>query len=420
MAYPDEPQRPLSAESGGVVAAPPAPPLPLSTAVSLPYRHVARGALLLFAAAFAVCLLVYVVASVPGSWFPGATTQVIGASAFTVNRGTAMPDGDAIAVSATDASGLALIAANTDARSLDYPIVAWKGFGFRPDADVHFLWRTDYAPNKLHSVPVPIVAGRLAPLAMANNPDWVGRVRGVALAIRGTIGEPVRIVNVRLEPGGVLGQIAGRIGEWSAFEPWSGTSINTITGGADVQELPLPTLLVVAGLVALAAWAALAWRRRRLAAFPAAAAIVFLAAWVVLDAQWMLNLTRQAMATRAQYGDKDWRASHLAAEDGPLFAFVEKARAKIPEKARVFIVSDAAYFRGRAAYHLYPLNVLFDPFRDTLPQASWLAPGDYILVWHRRGVQFNQSEGKLRLGNDAPIAAEAVLMEPGAALLKVL
>lgn len=387
---------------------------------AVPYRQVARGALLLFAAAFAVCLLAYLVASVPGSWFPGASTQVIGARAFTVNRGTATPDGDALAVSATDASGLALIAANTDARSLDYPVVAWSGFGFRPDASVDFLWRTDYAPNRLHSIPVPIVAGRLSPVTMANNPDWVGRVLGVALAIRGTIGEPVRIVNVKLKPGGAFGQIADRVGEWSAFEPWSGTSINTITGGAEVQEVPLPTLLVVAGLVALAVWGAFAWRARRLATWPAAAAIVFLAAWMVLDAQWMQNLARQAAATLAQYGGKDWRASHMAAEDGPLFAFVEKARAKLPEKARVFVVSDAAYFRGRAAYHLYPHNVLFDPFADTLPQASWLKPGDYILVWHRRGVQFSPSEHKLRLGNAPPVAAEPVLMEPGAALLKVL
>jgi len=100
--------------------------------------------------------------------------------------------------SAVDPSGLALATANADARSTDYPLVAWTGFGFPPNADVRFLWRTDYAPNKLNSIPVPIVAGRLAPLRMAGNPDWIGRIVGVALAVRGPIGEPVRIVNVML------------------------------------------------------------------------------------------------------------------------------------------------------------------------------------------------------------------------------
>ena len=387
----------------------------------MPYRGIAGGALALFAAAFALCLAGYLLRSVPGPWFPGASTQTVGARGLALTRGGGAPDGDALAVTAVDASGVALVAANVDARSTEYPIVAWSGFGFPPNADVRFLWRTDYAPSKLNSVPVPIVAGRLAPVTMNRNPDWVGRILGVALAIRGPIGEPVRIVSVTLKPGGAPGQIADRVREWTAFEPWSGTSINTITGGAEVQEVPLPTLLVVAGLLGLAAFAIIAWRRKKLSGLPAAAAIVFLAAWVVLDAQWTANLARQAAATRAQYGGKDWRESHLAAEDGPLFAFVEKARAKLPPSpARVFVVSDAAYFRGRGAYHLYPHNVLFDPFRDTLPQAAWLKPGDYVLVWHRRGVQYNADDRKLRLEGSEPIAAEPVLMEPGAALLKII
>ncbi len=386
-----------------------------------PYRRIARGALGLFALAFVLCLAAYALVSVPGAWFPGASSQFVGARAFTTNRGTAIADGDALAITATDASGLALIAANVDLRSLDYPIVAWQGFGFPANADVRFLWRTDYAPNKLNSLPVPIVAGRLAPLELAHHPDWIGRVRGVALAVRGPLAGPVRIVGVKLEAGGVTGELRDVVGAWTTFEPWSGTSINTITGGADVQPLPLPTVLVVAGLLALATWFALAWRRRELAGFPAAAAIVFLAAWIVLDTQWAANLVRQVAATRAQYGGKDWHASHLAAEDGALFAFIEKARAKLPAKpVRIFVVADAAYFRGRAAYHLYPHNVLFDPFTDTLPQAAWLKPGDYVLVWHRRGVQYSPEEHRLRLGDGAPIAAQAVLVEPGAALLEIL
>jgi len=409
LAHPDEPQRPLSAGQATAVAAAPS------------YRSVARGALALFAAAVASGLAIYALVSVPGAWFPGASTQFVGARAFTVSRGSAVADGAALAITATDATGLALIAANVDVRSLDYPAVAWQGSGFPANADVRFLWRTDYAPNKLNSLPVPVVAGRLAPLTMAGNPEWIGRVRGVALAVRGPLAEPVRIAGVALAPGGVTGQLRDVLGEWSAFEPWSGTSINTITGGADVQALPLPTVLVVAGAIALVAWFVLAWRRRQIAGLPAAIGVVFLAAWIVLDTQWAANLVRQVVATRAQYGGKDWRASHLAAEDAPLFAFIEKARAKLPPgTARIFVVADAAYFRGRAAYHLYPHNVLFDPFADTLPQPSWLKPGDYVLVWHRRGVQYNASEQKLRLGDSEPIAAEAVLVEPGAALLKVL
>jgi hypothetical protein len=408
LAYPDEPQRPLTAGEA-----------PSSDPPSL--RLAARSAVALFAAALVASVAIYLVLSVPGTWFPAASTQTLGARSLTLARGSGGLDGDAIAITAVDASGLALVSANTDFRSSDYPIIAWNGFGFADNADVRFLWRTDYAPTKLNSMPVAIVAGRLAPLMVAKNSDWVGRITGIALAVRGPIGEPPHIVGVAAKPGGAIGQLVDRFREWVAFERWSGSSINTITGGAEVQELPLPTLLFVAALAALGIWFALAWRGRRLAAFPAVVALLFLGAWALLDTQWTANLARQLVDTRAQYGGKDWRERHLAAEDAPLFAFIEKARAKMPATpVRVFVVADAAYFRGRGAYHLYPHNVWFDPVRNTLPHPSTLRPGDYVLVYHRRGLQYNPDEKKMRIEGGEPVSAEAVLVEPGAVLLKVL
>jgi hypothetical protein len=108
-------------------------------------------------------------------------------------------------------------------------------------------------------------------------------------------------------------------------------------------------------------------------------------------------------------------------EDGPLFQFIEKARAKMPATpARVFVVADAGYFRGRAAYHLYPHNVYFDPRENGLPPAGVLRPGDYVVVYQRRGVQFNANEQKLRFEGGEPVSAEALLVEPGAALFRIM
>jgi hypothetical protein len=338
-----------------------------------------------------------------------------------VTRGAGGAERDTLVIRAADESGLALLTTNSDFRSTEYPVVAWRGSGFAEGADVRFLWRSDYAPNKLNSIPVPVVAGRLAPVVMAKNPDWVGRITGIALAVRGPLAEPVRVEGVAIKPGGAPGQVADRFREWLAFEPWSGASINTITGGADVQELPLPTLLVVGIAIAAALWFGLAWRGRRTAAFPLVLALLFVVAWALLDVVWTFNLARQVGETRAQYGGMDWRERHLAAEDGPLFAFIEKARAKLPATpARVFVVADAAYFRGRGAYHLYPHNVEYDPFRNTVPRASSLHAGDYLLVYQRRGMQYNPDEKKLRLEGGEPVSAEPVLVEPGAALFRIL
>jgi hypothetical protein len=89
---------------------------------------------------------------------------------------------------------------------------------------------------------------------MAKNPEWLGRITGIALAVRGPLPEPARVDGVAIRSGGAVGQLGERFREWTAFEPWNGASINTITGGAEVQEVPLPTFLVIGVVLAAAIW----------------------------------------------------------------------------------------------------------------------------------------------------------------------
>jgi hypothetical protein len=151
-----------------------------------------------------------------------------------------------------------------------------------------------------------------------------------------------------------------------------------------------------------------------------AAAGLFIAVWFVLDARWTFNLARQTRETAARYGDKDWQSKHLAADDGPLFAFIEKVRDALPETpARVFVVADADYFRGRAAYHLYPHNVWYEPYYNAVPPADRLRPGDYIVVYQRRGVQYDASQQRVRWDGGVTIPVELKLRDGGGALFVV-
>ena len=75
--------------------------------------------------------------------------------------------------------------------------------------------------------------------------------------------------------------------------------------------------------------------------------------------------------------------------------------------------------RGRAAYHLYPHNVYFDPYRNTVPQSSLVRSDDYFVVYQRRGVQYDPGAQRLRWDGGAPLAAELLLSEPGAALFRI-
>ena len=104
-----------------------------------------------------------------------------------------------------------------------------------------------------------------------------------------------------------------------------------------------------------------------------------------------------------------------------IFKFIERVRAQLPAApARVFMLADAVPLRGRGAYYLYPHNVLFDPFGTSMPLAGELRPGDYIVVYRRRGVQYNKEARRVRFEGGESVDAELVLFEPGGAVFKIV
>jgi hypothetical protein len=377
-------------------------------------------AAMLFAAGLVLCVLAYLAANVPAKWFPSATQKAWSARELTLTRGVGRVEDDSLIVAAPDSSGLVLVSLVTDFRSNDYPSIAWVAIDVPRKSDVRLLWSNDYAPNKLHSAPLTIASGRLMPIVLVKDPNWVGRITGLALAVRGPLPQPLMIRGVAAKPTGAIEIMRDRVHEWSAFEGWSGSSINTITGGADAQDLPLQVLLAVAIAIAVGAWYALARRGAGVARLPMAIALLFVVAWFVLDARWGWNLARQVRETAAQYAGKDWKERHLAADDKALFDFIQQVRAKLPETpARVFMVADRPYFRGRGAYHLYPHNVYHDPRVNAIPPPSALRPGDYLVVYQRRGIQYDPAQQRLRWDGGEPVSAELLLAVPGAAAFRI-
>ena len=375
-----------------------------------------------FLAALGTLLMVYLIASVPGSWFPSTPPLAWKASDLVVARGAGTVTDGALQVTATDSSGAAIVSLTTDFQAGAYPVVAWTAQDVPEKADIRLLWRSEYSPQTMHSVAVEVEAGHLRPSVLAGNPAWLGRILGLALVIRTPLPQPLRIAGLQAKPTGAIGVLADRGREWLTPERWSGTSINTVTGGADVQDLPLPLLL--ASAVALAAALVWGWKHVRrnttVAILPAIVAGLFVTAWFLLDARWTMNLAGQAARTHEQYAGKDWRGKHAAAEDGPLFAFIEEVRGKLPSTpVRIFVASDAHYFRSRAAYHLYPYNVYADPYSNVLPPPDKLRAGDWVVVYQRRGIQYDASVNKLRWDGHAPLAAELRLSRPGAALFEI-
>jgi len=375
-----------------------------------------------FGASAAVCLLGYLAFAAPGRWLDAQPSLQWRARELAVTRGSGQLAPEGLVISAPDATRTVVISLNTSFRARDYPVIEWDAAGVPDNVEATMLWYSDIDASRVFRHSLIVEGGRFAPVTLVQDRGWIGRIGGLALVLQGSFAEPIVVPGAAAKPMSATQVLGDRVREWLAFEPWNGASINGLIGGADVQDLPLPALLgAVAGIAALA-YAGLA-RWKPLVFGPvlgAGVAAMFVIAWIAVDARWQWNLLRQAGVTHAQYAGKSWQERHLAAEDGPLFAFIEKVRAKLPDPpARVFMVAAAQSLRNRGAYHLYPYNVYFDPWSDTVPPPSAVRPGDFIVVYQRKGIQFDAAQHRLRWDDQAPIGVELLLVDAGAALFRV-
>ena len=392
-------------------APPPEPPPPRDYTVVATVVAFLLGCILVVAGYVAINGGVLVAASAPASY---------DAARMNVPRGLGRLEGGVVTAQAP-ANDVLIIAVATDFRARDLPTVAWEVTGLPADADVRLLFNSDYTPRRVHNRPLTIEDGRVRPLSLADDRDWLGRITGLALAVRAP-GATVRVRGVTAKPLS-LGQLLGdRAREWLRDEPWTGTSINSVTGGAPAQNLPLPVPLMLAAVVAFALVAPAARflpSRFRRGLLPIAV-IAFALAWALSDLRWTANLARQVAVTLDRYGGKDTSERALAAEDGELAAFVDKAKAAMPpDPQRVLVLAQAHYFRGRAGWHMLPHRVAWEPVRDIAPAPGMLKPGDYVLVWRRPGAQYDAASERVRFDNGVELPAKALLVERGSALFAI-
>jgi hypothetical protein len=384
-----------------------------------PRADVARIAGACVIAVLAV-VLGYLAITVPGAWFPRAETLAWGARQLALVRGAGTLAGDELVVTASGTDGTVVVSVETDFRTDRYPAIAWAAIDLPEGGDVRLLWRNDVAPARVNSAPLVVESGRPRMAMLADDPAWIGRIKGLALAVATRVDKPLHVRGVAAKPLGAFEVLSDRAREWFAFEPWTGQSIDSVTGGADLQDLPLPAVLALVAVLAVAvAMARARIGRRSGAVVPAVAIAVFALGWALLDVRETANLARQVTSTATRYGGLDWQQKHLAAEDGDVFAFVERARALLPRApVRIFVAAEAHYHRARAAYHLYPHNVYHDPLRDTLPRAEQVRSGDWLLIYRRPGAQYDPAAKRLRWDGGQPIAAELMLAGDGAALFR--
>ncbi len=391
------------------------------SAATPPPRDITRAATIVaFAVALLAALALYVAINGASLGSSGAA-RTYDISTMTVPRGTATRDGDAL-VAKAPAADVLIVALRTDFRARELSAVAWDVSDVPPGADVRLLFSSDYRPRAAQNRVLAVEDGRVQPISMTGDPDWLGNITGLALAVRAP-GATIRVRGVTAKPNTAAQLVGERVREWFRFEPWTGTSINEITGGAQAQTLPLPLAVAFATLLAFGALVLV--RRLAPARLPATlatlAAGVFVVGWALLDARWTANLARQNLQTLERYAGKDAAGRALAAEDGDLYRFIEKAKAALPAAPqRVLVLSPAHYHRGRAGWHLLPHRAMWLPAIDAAPQAGALRPGDYLVVWNDAHARFDPTAGRLAFDNGVTLQAMPLLVEGAGAVYAIL
>jgi len=380
------------------------------------------AAILLLLASLISCVAVYLAWTAPGPWLGASPTLRWAARELSITRGSARQTRDGLVVTAPDAARSVVISLNTSFRARDYPVIAWHAANVPDGVEATLLWYTDLQGSRVLRHTIAVEGGRLLPVSVASDPGWLGTIGGLALVLQGNFAEPIVIRGAAAEPMGALQVLGDRLREWLAFEGWTAASINGLASGADREALPLPALLAAGATLAALIYAALwRWTSRFLGATPVIGlAAILVAASIVADGRWQWNLAREAVAAWDRYGARSWEQRHRAAEDGALFDFIERVRNKLPNgPARLFMAADLAYFRARGAYHLYPHNVYYDPASPAIPPPGVVRSGDYLVVYQRRGVQYDAAERRLRWDGFPPVEADLVLSDAGAALFEI-
>ena len=256
-------------------------------------------------------------------------------------------------------------------------------------------------------------------LTMTKNPDWIGRDHRASRSISPRTARRTRARRRRRsrKPVGAVDVLRDRSARMAAFERWSGTSINTITGGADVQELPLPTLLRRRGRIALARGSRWPGAGAGLCArsssrwLGAAVRAGVAAARCCVDGE---PFRARSSETREQYGGKDWRDAPSCGRGRRSSRSSRRSRAKCAGHAgRIFVAAGRALFpRSR---RLSPLSAqrATSTRRRSLPPASDDARGRLARRLPAPGMQYDRDAADAAAGKAARRTRPNLLIEPG-------
>ena len=380
-------------------------------------------------AAYAIVVLAAASLRAGGNWNGTPPTITVPASRMELARGTGQRTADAIVIGAVDQRGLAVLSARGISFAADkYPRVEWDLQTDDPGAAAQALtlslvWTTREQPGRTFSALMPWPTSGPAVVEARDHEGWRGTITGLALAVRGTLPQPVAVTAVTAPGVSLPAEIGAIFRQWTTFFAFGGATINQ---PFDEERTHAPSLLAATAFALGAAAMAYALAARSRKRRPDARVLwtLLVAGWLILDLRWQANLGWQLAHTAGQFAGRTIEEKYQASAHHELYALVRRALDALPPPpVRVHFLSDNAVLRVRGSWYFYPHNVYHDPAKEErprMPKPDELRSGDHIvalldttLAYDRAGRAIVWPDGQRR-------AVDELLYEnPGPVVLRV-
>jgi hypothetical protein len=302
-----------------------------------------------------------------------ARTRTFTGSSFKPVYGKGRQEGSATLV--TELNGdRAIIARRAYLKASDYPFLRCDMDGQHPGMEVFFFWRTQQVPSELFQQKAHWTCDNGRTLNLTQSDDWTGTITEIGLVVVGELrSAPLMLNALSVEPFSNAGMLEAIWGEWTAFEPWTQTSVFAYRGVPTNWRgllYPVPSLALWAGLattIGCLMTLLLQGRNTRKGKTNEAdnqrylpmATITVTLAWLALDTMWQDKLWQQNAETRYQFAGKTHDEKLLADWDGKYYAFAKHIKHNIlPAEPQNIVVLAAPNtpnaFGSRLRYHLLP------------------------------------------------------------------
>lgn len=383
-------------------------------AAAAPQAHPWAAGVGLLVAGAALVVVLAAIAHSGGNWKSGPPGFRIDGSAFALVQGRGRAQGSGFVLEGTDREGLAVLSAHTAPFRADgYPRVDFNlhASDVLP-VELRFVWRTEERPNGNFSKPLTWTGTRIAPLELGADDGWSGSITGVALVARGALPRPLILESLTVPQVSAPSVIADIVRQWSAFIPIVAASV---TLPFDDERSHYVTLLeTLAGASILACLVYRLATRRAAARDPRVYWAIVIAAWLILDARWQVNLWRQLVRTGATYAGKSVEEKRLASDDRELYTLMQEvARALPAPPVRIHFLADDLALRTRGAYFLYPQNVYHSGATHARePAPEELRSGDYVLLFLTGDLAYDGATQTLVWRDGRRKPAEEILSRP--------